>query len=103
MRIYEENEMKKILMILLFLVIIAISTSVFVHVSLVLMTRYTPYSQITIRESIEDDESDKQKMKNVAEPKETREENNSIERNHINDCSYICPLKNRVKVIEYTN
>lgn len=95
--------MKKILMILLFLVIIAISTSVFVHVSLVLMTRYTPYSQITIRESIEDDESDKQKMKNVAEPKETREENNSIERNHINDCSYICPLKNRVKVIEYTN
>lgn len=95
--------MKKILMILLFLVIIAISTSVFVHVSLVLMTRYTPYSQITIRESIEDDESDKQKMKNVAEPKETGEENNSIERKHINDCSYICPLTNRVKVVEFTN
>ena len=103
MSICEENEMKKILMTLLFLVIIAVSTSVFVHVSLVLITRFTPYSQITSIDSSEDDEADKQEVENVAEPKKTGEENNSIERKHINDCSYICPLNNRVKVIEFTN
>jgi len=100
MRICEENEMKKILMTLLFLVIIAMSTSVFVHVSLVLITRFTPYSQIT---SIDSSEDDKQEVENVAEPKKTGEETNSIERKHINDCSYICPLNKRVKVIEFTN
>ncbi len=95
--------MKKILMTLLFWVIIAISTSVFVHVSLVLMTRFTPYSEITSIDLREEDEPDKQKVENVAEPKETGEENNTIERRHINDCSYICPLTNRVKVIEFAS
>ena len=95
--------MKKILMILIFLVIIAISTSVFVHISLDLAYPYKSDSDIYNLEPVIDDVEDKHKVMDLEEPNETIEENNSIERKHIQDCSYICPLKNRVKVIEYTN
>ena len=90
-------------MTLLVLVIIAISTSVFIHVSMVFMNQVTPYTQVTTIGSVEDGKSDEQKVKDVEDPNETRDESEGIERKGINDCSYICPLKSRVKVVQVTS